>query len=100
MTGKLVRAGGETAEHERHSAARSQLFLPRGSTVWSVHNIFCGRVGKRFRMEDLPLPTDVVLHIARMIAIIHLQRVVRGFLVRDRLIRICEGRIHVDSDDD
>ena len=55
---------------------------------------------KRFRMEDLPLPTDVVLQIARIIAIIHLQRVGRGFLVRERLLRICEGRAYVEGDED
>ena len=44
--------------------------------------------------------TDVVLHIARIIAIIHLQRVGRGFLVRERLLRICEGRAYVEGDED
>ena len=51
-------------------------------------------------MEDLPVPTDVVLHIAKIIAIIHLQCVARGFLVRERLLRICEGRVLVEGDED
>eukprot|EP00966_Prymnesium_polylepis_P200664 4649723-Prymnesium_polylepis.3 len=51
-------------------------------------------------MENLPLPADVVLHIARIIAILHLQRIARGFLVRERLLRICEGRVFVEGDED
>ena len=75
------------------------LLLPH-TPPQTVHNIFCGKVEKRVRMEDLPVPTDVVLHIAKIIAIIYVQRVARGFLVRERLLRICEGRIYVEGDED